>query len=280
MEGNRYPKELIDFVCTLHPVAPVRLTAALVPLSDYAAMITRDAMAQDGMTQDAIMEDAMTGVPEERGNEEEERIARSHCRRLEKVCDDNQIQCKMHLDREDFALPCLRRESRYADLMLLSCRHFFEEMDSEQPNAWMNGLLHRSECPTLLLPDEAALPGEVILAYDGSADSAFAIRQFAYLFPEFNAVKTTLVFVDEDPKAKIPEEAAIRELCVLHFKKFRVLKLEIKTDEFYDTWVGMMKDPWVVTGSFGRSGLSQLFKGSFSAELIHRRKVPVFVAHR
>jgi hypothetical protein len=134
--------------------------------------------------------------------------------------------------------------------------------------------------PVLLLPDKATLPGELILTYDGSAASVFAIRQFAYLFPEFCRVAATLVYVNADEKAKIPDEAEIRELGSLHFKKFRVLKLQTKTAEFYDTWLGMLRDPWLVTGSFGRSALSQLFSGSFSTELILQHRVPLFVAHK
>jgi hypothetical protein len=264
LTGDHYPQDLLDFVGRLHAQAPVLVTAAALPVSDYAGML------------EAELPGAVPGTNE--GDEEQR--ARRQCRKVERACEDMGIPCKMHLDLEDFALPCLRKESRYADLMLLDSRHFFEERDSGQPNAWMKDTLHRSECPVLLLPGKTTLPGEVILTYDGSAESVFAIKEFAHLFPEFHTVQTTLVYINDETDARIPEESSIRELGRLHFKKFRVLNLRMKSTEFFDNWVGMMTNPWLVTGSFGRSALSQLFRGSFSDALIRRHQVPVFVAHR
>jgi hypothetical protein len=132
----------------------------------------------------------------------------------------------------------------------------------------------------LLMPDKATLPGELILTYDGSEASVFAIRQFAYVFPEFCRLQATLVYVNDDLEAKIPEEEAIRELCALHYRKFRVLRLRMRSADFYHTWIGMMSNPWLVTGSFGRSAISQAFSTSFSTELIREHQVPVFVAHK
>jgi hypothetical protein len=37
-EGGHYPQELLNFVAALQPVAPVLLTAAFVPESDYASV--------------------------------------------------------------------------------------------------------------------------------------------------------------------------------------------------------------------------------------------------
>lgn len=264
-EGGHYPQELLDFVGALQPMAPVLLTAAFVPESDYACV--------------AGLRDLPASAPFSCYGDED-RMVRYNRKRLEQFCEEQGIKVVIHEDREDFALPCLRRESRYADLLLLNSAHFFEDLDKAQPNAWMKEMLHRSECPILLMPDQPSLPGELILAYDGSAASMFAIRQFAYLFPEFCRLQATLVYVSDDPDAKIPDEGVMRELCALHFKKFRVLKLGFRSADFYDTWIGIMSNPWVVSGSFGRSTLSQLFSPGFSTELIMQHQVPVFIAHK
>jgi hypothetical protein len=264
-EAGHYPRELLDFIANLQPMAPVQLTAAFVRESDYASL--------------AGVRELPAAVPVSCYGDEE-RMLRYNRRRLEQYCENLGIRLTVHADGEDFALACLRRESRYADLMLINSTHFFEDLDNDQPNAWMKEMLHGSECPVLLMPDKISLPGELILAYDGSAASVFAIRQFAYLFPEFCRVQATLFYVNEDPAAKIPEEEAIRELCALHFKKFRVVKGRVRSAGFYDSWLGMMSNPWLVTGSFARSALSHSFSASFSKELIMQHRVPVFVAHK
>jgi hypothetical protein len=251
-EGGHYPQELLDLAGMLQPMAPLMLTAAFVPESDYAGLVDARALPAPGPV-------SCYG--------DEDQMIRYNSQRLEQFCGELGIKLQIHLGREDFALPCLRKESRYADLMLLSGRHFFEDLDKEQPNAWMKDILHHSECPVLLFPDKTSLPEVLILSYDGSAASVFAIRQFAYLFPEFCRVRATLVYMNDDPEATMPEEESMRELCALHFKKLRVLKLRMQPVEFYHTWVGMMTNPWLVTGSF-------------SKELISQHRVPVFVAHR
>ena len=265
VEGGHYPQELLDFVATLQPVAPLLLTAAFVPASDYASLAEVRPLP-------AFAPLSCYG--------DEDRMLRYNRKQLEQFCEELSIRLTVHEDKEDFALPCLRKESRYADLMLLNSAHFFEDLDKDQPNVWIKEMLHRSECPVLLVPDKASLPGELILAYDGSAASVFAIRQFAYLFPEFCRVQATLVYVNEDLDAKIPEEDAIRELCRLHFKKFRVLRLKMRSADFYYTWIGMISHPWLVMGSFGRSALSEVVSKNFLSELIRQHRVPVFVAHK
>ncbi|TDW96706.1 adenine nucleotide alpha hydrolase family protein [Dinghuibacter silviterrae] len=250
IEKGHYPQELLDFVGKMDPLGHIALTAAFLPESDYAGVAA-----------------ATPDLPH-------------HRQKLGDFCTDRGIRLGIHSDYHDFELPCLQSESRYADLMLLSARHFFETQASEQPNAWMREMLRDAECPVLLLPDNAPLPGELILAYDGSADSMYAIRQFAYLFPELMGVHATLVFISNNPEAQIPHAAGVREFCVTHYKRFRMLRLTMKPVEFYHTWIGMMTHPWLITGSYGRSFLSEMLSKSFSSEVIREHRIPVFVAHR
>jgi hypothetical protein len=264
-EGGHYPQELLDFVNALQPMDPVLLTAAFVPASKHASLV-------------GVREWPVSAPLSCYGDEA--RMIRYNSQRLQQFCEDAGIRLKVRENKEEAALPCLRKESRYADLLLLDSRHFFADVEQIQTNTWISEILHRSECPVLLLSEKTNLPGHLILTYDGSAESVFAIRQFAYLFPELCRVQATLVYVNEDPDAKMPEEESIREWCALHFKKFRVLKLQLRSEEFYHSWVGMMSNPWLISGSFGRSALSEFILTSFSTELIREHQVSVFIAHK
>jgi hypothetical protein len=264
LDGHRYPQEMLDFVSLINPLEPVQLTAVFAPESDYSILL--------GPTRQV----ETMGIP---FYEEEVEQAGQSRERLTQFCKESGIVLQVRMDQHDFALPDLLRESGYADLLLLNGLHFFEELDGVQPNAWMKEILHKSKCPVLLLPEKTTLPGELALAYDGSVSSVFAIRQFAYLFHEFCNVPATLVYVNNDPGKKVPGEDAITEFGKLHFKNFRIVKLNVPPELFYDNWLEAMNKPWVVTGSYGRSTLSQVIKGSFSRELIRRHRVPVFLAH-
>lgn len=266
LEGTSYRRELLDFAAALNTRSRILLTTALVPEADYAQLW----LAPDG-----VGEPDYLPVPEDA-----DKLVARNSARVKRYCEEHAIACQVHEDRFDFAIGAIRKETRFADLLLLSSSHFFEAVDEQQPNAYMKRVLRRSECPVLLLPEKPKLPGEILLAYDGSESSVFAIRQFAYLFPEFSRLRTTLVCISEQERASIPDEAFIRELCEHHFRNFRALQLRMRTDEFYDTWVGMMQYPWLVSGAFGRSDLSQLIHHSFLTRLIKTHQVPMFVAHR
>ena len=43
----------------------------------------------------------------------------------------------------------------------------------------MRTAVHDAECPVLIVPEDCPFPVNVILAYDGSDDSVFAMKQFA-----------------------------------------------------------------------------------------------------
>lgn len=265
-EGATYRPELLEFIRTLNQRDRVFLTAAFVPAVDYAQLW----MPTAGVA---------AGLYESEPADEDKVIAR-HSAKLQRFCETHAISYRIHEDRYDFALGAIHKETRFADLLLLSSVHFFENICTKQPNAYMNEILHGTECPVMLLPDEPVLPGEIVLAYDGSAASVHAIRQFAYLFPEFAHLPSTLVFVDTAEKGEIPDEDLIRETGNTHFRNFRMLRMRMSTDSFYDTWIGMMKEPWLVTGAFGRSDWSRLFSHSFIRRMIREHRVPLFLAHR
>lgn len=266
LEGANYRREILDFVDALNDRSKVLLTTALLPEIDYAQLMS----AAGGVK-------ATAGIAHE---EEKDKIVAWHGTRIERYCQEHGVAYRIHEDKQDFAPGAIIKETRFADLMLLSSKYFFDTIDADQPNAYMKEVLHKSECPALLLPEKPYLPGEIILAYDGSASSVFAIRQFAYLFPEFAKLKATLVFLGKGEGDSIPEQDQMRELCAQHFRNFRMLRLHTRTESFYDTWIGMMNKPWLVAGAFGRSQLSELLHHNFVGQMFKTQQVPLFVAHR
>ncbi|HLZ86926.1 MAG TPA: hypothetical protein VKQ52_06800 [Puia sp.] len=264
-EGGAFRTELLEFVKDLNCRSKVFLTAAFVPEVDYAQLWTPSATVESDMYLPAAVD-------------EDKLIARNSTK-LSRFCETHSIGLRIHEDRFDFALAAIKKETRFADLLLLSSRHFFEVIDESQPNAYMTRILHESECPVMLLPEEPRMPGEIVLAYDGTSASVYAIRQFAYLFPEFANIRTTLIYVDPKGKGEIPDHDSVRELGRLHFRNFRMLRLSMCTDTFYDTWIGLTTNPWLVAGAFGRSDWSRLLCHSFISRMIREHNVPIFLAH-
>jgi len=265
-EGTQYNGELLEFIRSLNTRSKVFLTGVFLPETDYAQVWPPAAHVGASMY-----------LPM---SQEKERVIACNGRQVEAFCETHSIRHRVREDNFDFALAALKKETRFADLLLLSSRHFYEQVCGRQPNAYMANILHGTACPVLLLPDEPRLPGTIVLAYDGSEASIRAIREFAGLFPELSHIPTTLVYLDEKEKGVIPDQDLIRELGHAHFRNFRMLRLNISTDEFYDSWVGMLINPWLLAGAYGRTGLSRLFSRSFVQRMIREHKVPLFLAHR
>lgn len=263
-EGGSFPQELLTFARDLNIHSPVLLTAAFVPELDYAQL-----WAGGGLALSAY-------VPH---GEDEDDVIAEHSERLKKFCVANGIRLRIHADRFDFALPAIRKEARFADLLVISAVHFFDVISARQPNAYMKEILHGAECPMMLIPEKAGLPGDIILMYDGTAASVHAIKQFAYLFPKLAATRASLVHLRHRKDDPFPDRELIEELVSQYFPDLRVLDLDIRPEAFFDTWIPAQDHPWLVCGSYGRSDLSLLFTGSFVSDLIRKRRLPVFVAH-
>jgi hypothetical protein len=196
--------------------------------------------------------------------------------RFEKLCKDNNINYVVHKDFYDFALSGLKKESRFADLLILGSEVFYRQMASTE---YLNDALNNVACPVLLVPEKFDFPESIILAYDGSEDSVFAIKQFAYLFPELTTRQTLLVYANEDAEKGFPDKIQIEELVSRHFSNLTFFRLNLNPKKYFSEWVAEKKSAMLVSGSYGRSGLSLLFRKSFINDIINDHCVPVFIAH-
>lgn len=265
-EGASFPQEQLDFARELDALSPILLTAAFVPEVDYAQLWN----ASGGVA-------AAVYVPEA---PDLDIVIERNSGRVRDFCARHNIRVSIHSDRMDFALPAIRKEARFADLLAVSATHFFDVISARQPNAYMKEILHQAECSIILLPENPMMPSEVVLTYDGTGSSVYAIKQFAYLFPELATVRTSLVHLRERKDDDLPDRQLIEEIAFEHFKNLRVLDLAIRPEDFFDTWIAAQQQPWLVAGSYGRSDLSRMMSGSFISQMIRAHKVPLFIAHQ
>jgi hypothetical protein len=140
--------------------------------------------------------------------------------------------------------------------------------------------LEEAACPVLVVPEQFDFPKSIIMSYDGKEDSIFAIKQFAYLFPEWSDLPTILVYAGKDTNGNLPNKEMIEELVRSHFSHFTSDYLEMDPRKYFPSWMMEKESAILVCGSFGRSGISNLFKQSFVKEIIGDHRLPVFIAHR
>lgn len=264
-DGGHFSEGAFEFARRLNELQRILLVGVFLPHTQMAdLMIYADPAG--GMA---------IPVPDESKSEEIQR----NIEHFQKKCIGNGIDFRVHENYVDFAIPELKTESIYADLLILGSEMFYENSLSGAPGDYLQEALHQVYCPVIVVPEHFVFPERIVLAYDGSFDSVFAIKQFAYLFPELTSRRTMLVYGEEDDKADFPQKVSMEELLARHYGELTLYKMDADPRKYFQTWLADKKSAILVSGAYGRSGLSRMFRKSFVKDIIAEHRLPVFIAH-
>jgi nucleotide-binding universal stress UspA family protein len=266
-DGVHFSEGSFNFAKQLNEKNKILLTGVFLPQVSYANLWTYADGVGTPMFVPAI-------------DDNETQLIEENIKKFEDLCMRNDIEFRVRKDFSDLALPELKKESRFADLMIIGEEKFYENMGSGNPNNYLRETLHSIECSVILVPEKYTFPTLNVLTYDGSESSVFAIKQFVYLLPEFCNNPTFLTYVNIDGAGRIPNEAYIEELAARHFPDLTISKVNIESKSQFATWVADKKASIIVAGSFGRTAVSQLFSRSFVLDVIKDHKIPIFICHK
>lgn len=266
-DNTHFSAGAMQFILGLHQISPVSLTGIFLPQIDYSALWSKSPGAMAG----ALF------VPLAEEGEAEEVFA--NIKQFEAFCREHHIRYSVIKDFFDFTLNDLKEETKFADLLVIGSEAFYKAMGTDGVNDYLQDTLSHASCPIVLVPEQFEFPQTNILTYDGSEASVYAIKQFTYLFPELCDRKTLVIYVDEDADVTMPAEKKIKDLVCRHFDQCAYLTLHMDARKYLASWISEQKGGILVSGAFGRSSLSRLFKRSFIFEAITEHQLPVFIAH-
>jgi hypothetical protein len=258
LDGNHFSDAAFEFARRMNAHAPILLTGAFLPAADFI-----------GAASYAYVGSAYIPLVENMNPQ----LVKECVYKFQEKCLVNDIRFRVHEDHSTYAIKELKKESRFADLMILGSEKFYENLGTDKPNEYLKDALHETECPVIVTPENLTYPETVVLAYDGSRSSVYAIKTFASLFPQLCQKKTILMYAGES----IPDEALIREFTTNHFSDIRFHQLDTTTQ--LNTWLSDIENPILVSGAYGRSGFSQIFHQSFITDILAKHNIPVFIAH-
>jgi len=265
-DGTEYSEGAMKFARQMNYAEKISLTGLFLPQTIFANLWSHA--------------DSMSGsvfIPLLEADDAEQ--INANIDRFREQCNKYGIKHTVRKDFFDFAIPELRKETRFADLVIIGSESFYRHMGHER-NDYLNDTLHSSECPVLVVPESFDYPKSNILAYDGSESAVFAIKQFMYLFPEFQDLPSLLVSVGSSAAEYAQNTEHVRDLVADHFSNLSFVNLALDDKKLFATWISEKKGSILVCGAFGRSILSQLFRQSFVQDLISEHKIPVFISHR
>jgi hypothetical protein len=263
--GKEFPQGAFNFLVSLQQQEPVHVLGLFFNPIDIDAMVAA--------TQLPVQ------APYDRIRQREHEVMAANKALFASQCEKHNIRNKVLPYDEQWDKAILVRESRFSDVLILSGELFYADINGRQPNVYLHEALCAAECPVLVIPENFKQCDHLFMAYDGSKESLYAIKQFCYLFPQMTDLPTEMVYVRDEPSEEIPDLEHLRQYTRQHFDAMGFSKLIFKASRYFATWIGEKKHVLLVSGSYGRSAFSYLAKGSFAEQVIHDHNIPVFIAH-
>ncbi len=174
----------------------------------------------------------------------------------------------------------LIEETRFADMLIIDAETSFKKSYEGALTSFVKDILKNAECPVIIAPEAFDGIDEIVFCYDGSASSAFAIKQFTYLFGELNNKQATVIHVNEHSKEMHSIKYHFKEWLKMHYSNivFEELKGDVEDELFY--YLYKKTKSIVVMGAYGRSSISRLFKKSAADLVIKTVTQPIFITHQ
>jgi nucleotide-binding universal stress UspA family protein len=171
-------------------------------------------------------------------------------------------------------------ETRFADAIIISAETSFNGSPQSVPSALAEFILKKSECPVIVAPTSADPVREVVFAYDGSASSVFAVREFTRVFPQFEDARVTFLEVAMDDSGAITNQKKITDYLKLHYSSIGYRVLHGKPEDELFSYFLEKKNTFLVLGAFGRSPVSSFIHRSAASLLLKTTTLPLFITHR
>jgi hypothetical protein len=258
--------EAMSFACKIAASANAKLTALVVEdvYFDYIPPIGLEAPAYFA-----------TVPPQDTVAADKEQVIRL----FKEECKMKGVSSEVISDNGD-PLQQVIFESRFADLLVIDPQVTVLGSEEQLPSPFVKEVLAKAECPVLLAPEKFEEVEEIDFCYDGSASSAFAIKQFTYLMPQFKSRKVRVLELSPNSKEEYNEaDRRIMEWLRANYASvcYHPLKGDAKDGLF--TYFFMAKNKIIVMGAYGRSMLSNFFRKSSADILIRTVDLPLFITH-
>lgn len=264
-DGKNFPNAAFDFANQLNQSEQLLLTGVFLHPVNFEDFLPNGFVSFNG--------------PLVKFMEDEKVAYKKMIRHFEDICQRNGIEYRVHEESMNWNIDDISKETRFADMMIMSEELFCNDINLIEPNSFMLQTFRKAECAVLCIPEKQTVIDKIVFAYNGKKDCMFALKQFCFLLPELTSKEIKIVYINEDKNDSIPDFDYLEEYAARHFKTLDFEKLEFHENKNFTTWALNAGNILLVTGSFGRSGLSTIFKKSFLEDIITEHRIPVFVAH-
>lgn len=198
---------------------------------------------------------------------------------FEHTCKKFEVNYELH-SRQGVPFKTIVDLSKLADLAVIGLRTYYHFETSSLPGDTLRRVLRHSVCPVLAVPQTVERIHHAIITYDGSLESAKALRAFVDRFQNrLDDFAVTLLTVGEKGEdLQTIQEEALDYLACWHLTANTAVE-KGKAHQVILDQAGATTGPLVVMGAYGKGGITDLFFGSTARHLIEDSTVPIFFYH-
>lgn len=263
IDAKNVNMKVLDFACYIARLTHSNLTGVFLDKEQMLETIIKEPIHREAKFSTTVKEMA--------------KVIDDNIHQFREACSNRGTNCSVYFE-SSMPLTDIISATRFAELLIVDPQMSFKQRNEEIPSGYIKDVLAKSECPVVLAPFECHPIDEILLAYDGSAASVYAIKQFTYLFPELTEKKITILEVNKAGDSLIREKGQIAELLGLHYPNIEFKLLQGKAADELFGYLLEKKNVFVVMGAFERK-LSGLFSHSTAELIIKTINLPVFIAH-
>jgi nucleotide-binding universal stress UspA family protein len=199
---------------------------------------------------------------------------------FEKAAQKAGISYSIHRDTS-IALQELKRESMFADLLVINEYETFSRFKEKPPTRFVKELLTDVQCPVLVVPQAYKPVDKAVLLYDGGPSSLYAIKMFRYVLAGSLTIPVEVLAVNEQANnLRMPEQKLMRKFILHHFPQ---AQFTVHKGNAEEQIIGHLKNhkenELVVLGAYRRGEVSRWFKTSMADVLMRELDTPLFIAH-
>jgi hypothetical protein len=264
-DGENFPSGAIRFILNMRESEPIFVKGLFFTPVDIQEMIPVSFIPVSG--------------PYVKLKENEKLLVHKSQKKFTEAFETSGIKYEIHPHNGEWNRELFVKESRFADLVIISEELFCINLMEVQPNYFMMEALRASECPVVVVPENFKSIEHIALAYDGGKECMHAIKQFVYLFPDLVDLPAEFVHIKKEAAGDIPEKALLGEYTFSHFEAQYTSTLHFDPKIYLTSWLGIKKNVFLVSGSFSRSAVSNMFRKSFADCVIAEHTCPIFIAH-
>jgi hypothetical protein len=136
--GGQFSSAGFEFARRINELQPVLLTGVFMTETSYTNLWSYTA----GMAGPAFVP-LVEEVPD---------VVESSIAQFENMCLHNGITYRVHNDQGKFAIPELKKETRFADLLIIESDAFYQNQVGVNPIDYLKEALHEAECPVMVVP--------------------------------------------------------------------------------------------------------------------------------